>query len=126
MSDKPKADNSISIHDDNTITITTVTPIIFNAISNTNGRGDGGECSIIQTSTSTKTIAAVTNGVEVNNMRMILPVFIQNERKHSQPERQRQIQSSPVKSMRRFSQDSDYLGRQLNVSTKIRKLENYK
>lgn len=61
------------------------------------------------------------NGVpidgETQNMRLILPVFIQNERKYSQPERQRKIQSSPVKSMRRFSQDSsELLGKHLNVS----------
>lgn len=65
---------------------------------------------------------ALTNGESANdgdaqNMRLILPVFIQNERKYSQPERQRKIQSSPVKSMRRFSQDSsEILEKQLNVS----------
>lgn len=65
---------------------------------------------------STMNGATASDG-ESQNMRLILPVFIQNERKHSQPERQRKIQSSPVKSMRRFSQDSsEFLGKHLNVS----------
>lgn len=62
---------------------------------------------------------APTDG-DAQNMRLILPVFIQNERKYSQPERQRKIQSSPVKSIRRFSQDSsELLGKHLNVSHPI-------
>lgn len=52
---------------------------------------------------------------EVNNMRTILPAFIHNERKYSQTER-RKIQSSPIKSKRRYSQDSDYRNSQFNVS----------
>lgn len=61
------------------------------------------------------------NDSETQNMRLILPVFIQNERKYSQPERQRKIQSSPVKSMRRFSQDSsEILDKYLNVSQSIK------
>lgn len=64
--------------------------------------------------TMTETIA---DDDETQNMRLILPVFIQNERKYSQPERQRKIQSSPVKSMRRFSQDSSEIqNKHLNVS----------
>lgn len=66
--------------------------------------------------------AFVTNAslTASDDMRLLLPVFIQNERKHSQPERQRKIQSSPVKSMRRFSQDSaEFLGKHLNVSRSI-------
>lgn len=51
-----------------------------------------------------------------NSMRIILPVFLENEQKHAQVERKRQIQSSPAKSVRRFSQDSAYLDRQKNVS----------
>lgn len=62
-----------------------------------------------------ESVAKQTSENEVNNMRLILPAFIQNERKYSQTER-RKIQSSPIKSKRRYSQDSDYLSRQLNVS----------
>lgn len=74
----------------------------------------------IQTAANVSTSSIMTslpsNG-DAQNMRLILPVFIQNERKCSQPGRQRKIQSSPVKSMRRFSQDSsDLLGKHLNVS----------
>lgn len=43
---------------------------------------------------------------DANSMRIILPVFIENEQKYAQMERRRKIQSSPAKSMRRFSQDS--------------------
>lgn len=56
----------------------------------------------------------VINGGDANNMRFILPAFIHNERKHSQPER-RKLRSSPMIS-RRFSDDSDSIGRNLNVS----------
>lgn len=43
---------------------------------------------------------------DANSMRIILPVFIENEQKYAQMERRRKIQSSPAKSMRRFSQES--------------------
>lgn len=47
---------------------------------------------------------------DTNSMRIILPVFIENEQKYAQMEQhRRQIQSSPGKSMRRFSQDSKAL-----------------
>lgn len=62
----------------------------------------------------------VINGGEANNMRFILPAFIHNERQHSQPERRR-LQKSPRIS-RRFSQDSESIGRTLKVS-KIDHLE---
>lgn len=55
---------------------------------------------------------------DVQNMRFILPAFIQNERKYSQSDR-RKIQSSPIKSKRRFSQDSAFLSKHINnVSNK--------
>lgn len=53
---------------------------------------------------------------EVKSMRLILPAFIENEQRYAQVEHKRKIQSSPAKSMRRFSQDSTYLDRQMNVS----------
>lgn len=60
------------------------------------------------------------NGVSendtANSMRIILPVFLENEQKHAQVERKRKIHSSPAKSMRRFSQDSACMERQLSVS----------
>lgn len=49
-------------------------------------------------------------------MRIILPVFLENEQKYAQVERKRKIYSSPAKSMRRFSQDSASFERQINVS----------
>lgn len=56
------------------------------------------------------------NSSDTNNLRVILPAFIQNEQLHSQTMERRIIHSSPVKSSRRFSQDSQIIGRQLNVS----------
>lgn len=58
---------------------------------------------------------------ETNSMRVILPVFIENEQKYaeSQVERKRKIQSSPAKSQRRFSQDSSTLEHLMNVSRMI-------
>lgn len=56
------------------------------------------------------------NNNGTNSMRVILPVFIENEQKYAQLERIRKIQSSPAKSMRRFSQDSSSLDRLMNVS----------
>lgn len=60
------------------------------------------------------------NGVSendtANSMRIILPVFLENEQKHAQVERKRKIHSSPAKSMRRFSQDSACMEHQLSVS----------
>lgn len=53
---------------------------------------------------------------DTKSMRIILPVFLENEQKYAQVERKRKIHSSPAKSMRRFSQDSAYMERQLNVS----------
>lgn len=53
---------------------------------------------------------------DTKSMRIILPVFLENEQKYAQVERKRKIHSSPAKSMRRFSQDSAYTERQLNVS----------
>lgn len=53
---------------------------------------------------------------EIHSMRVILPVFIENEQKYAQVERKRKIQSSPAKAMRSFSQDSTQLEHQLNVS----------
>lgn len=53
---------------------------------------------------------------ETNAMRVILPVFIENEQKYAQHDRKRQIQSSPAKSMHRFYQDSSSIERQLHVS----------
>lgn len=50
---------------------------------------------------------------DTNSMRIILPVFIENEQKYAQMgQRQRKIQSSPGKSMRRFSQESTTLEQQ--------------
>lgn len=59
------------------------------------------------------------NSNDANNLRIILPAFIQNEQLHSQTMERRIIHSSPVKSSRRFSQDSQIIGRQLNVRIKI-------
>lgn len=53
-----------------------------------------------------KTPSNDTSEKDTNSMRIILPVFIENEQKYAQMERRRKIQSSPAKSMRRFSQDS--------------------
>lgn len=53
---------------------------------------------------------------EINRMRLILPTFIANEQKYAQTERRRNIQSSPAKSLRRYSQNSSHVERQLNVS----------
>lgn len=73
---------------------------------------------LLMQSTSAK-IGARIGDSEVNNLRLILPAFIEQEQKNSQIDRLRKIQSSPVKSLRRFSQGSDYLGRHLNVSAYI-------
>lgn len=58
---------------------------------------------------------------ETHSMRVILPVFIENEQKYAQVEyqRQRKIQSSPAKAMRRCSHDSSSPEWQLNVSCMI-------
>lgn len=53
------------------------------------------------------------------NLRIILPAFIQNEKQHSQTTEFRQIHSSPTKSTRRFSQDSFTFSKQLTVSNNI-------
>lgn len=53
---------------------------------------------------------------DANSMRIILPVFIENEQKYAQIERRRKIQSSPAKTMRRSSQDSSKSERPHNVS----------
>lgn len=53
---------------------------------------------------------------EINRMRVILPTFIENEQRYAQTERRRKIQSSPAKSVRRYSQNSSHMERQLNVS----------
>lgn len=43
---------------------------------------------------------------DTKSMRIILPVFIENEQRYAQMEhRRRKIQSSPAKAMRRFSQN---------------------
>lgn len=54
----------------------------------------------------TKRAANESNDNETNSMRVILPVFIENEQKYAQHDRKRKIQSSPAKSMQRFNQDS--------------------
>lgn len=54
----------------------------------------------------TKSAANESNDNETNSMRVILPVFIENEQKYAQHDRKRKIQSSPAKSMQRFNQDS--------------------
>lgn len=63
---------------------------------------------------STTTINdAEADANDTNSMRIILPVFIENEQKYAQMgQRQCKIQSSPGKSMRRFSQDSTALEQQ--------------
>lgn len=53
---------------------------------------------------------------DTNSMRIILPVFIENEQKYAQMERRRKIQSSPAKTMRRFSEESLNSERPPNVS----------
>lgn len=60
--------------------------------------------------------ASSENVVNSTSMRTILPMFIENEQKNSQPVRLRNIQSSPVRFMRRFSTDSNYLEKPFNVS----------
>lgn len=57
-----------------------------------------------------------SNDNETNSMRVILPVFIENEQKYAQHDRKRKIQSSPAKSMHRIHQDSSSVERQLHVS----------
>lgn len=68
---------------------------------------------------STKTPENDTSANDTNSMRIILPVFIENEQKYAQMERRRKIQSSPAKTMRRFSQDSSKLERPPNVSKNL-------
>lgn len=63
-----------------------------------------------------RNVDSASSGKEADSLRVILPAFIENEQKHSQLERVRNIQSSPVKMMRRFSQDSAYHEKQSNVS----------
>lgn len=54
---------------------------------------------------------------DTDKMRILLPMFIKNEQVYSQTERARQIQSSPAKSDRRFSQeDSVHIEKLNNVS----------
>lgn len=60
---------------------------------------------------------ADANANDTNSMRIILPVFIENEQKYAQMEhRRRKIQSSPAKAMRRFSQDLSALEQQKPAS----------
>lgn len=50
---------------------------------------------------------------DTHSMRVILPVFIENEQKYAQMEqRRRKIHSSPAKTLRRFSQESSALEQQ--------------
>lgn len=85
--------------------------------STATGRADTGKIETLQiqvahieqsSDQSTTTINdADADANDTNSMRIILPVFIENEQKYAQMgQRQRKIQSSPGKSMRRFSQDS--------------------
>lgn len=61
-------------------------------------------------------IAAVGNSdANASNMRIILPAFIRNEQQYSQAVR-RKVHSSPIESSRRFSQDSQIVVHQGNVS----------
>lgn len=54
---------------------------------------------------------------DTDKMRVLLPMFIKNEQVYSQTERARKIQSSPAKSVRRFSQeDSVHIEKLNNVS----------
>lgn len=62
---------------------------------------------------SSNLLASDFSDNETNSMRIILPVFIENEQKYAQHDRKRKIQSSPVK---RSSQDSSSLEHQLHVS----------
>lgn len=87
------------------------------------GRADAGNIETLQiqvahieqsSDQSTTTINdADADANDTSSMRIILPVFIENEQKYAQMgQRQRKIQSSPGKSMRRFSQDSMALEQQ--------------
>lgn len=91
--------------------------------STASGRTDKGKIETLQiqvahieqsSDQSTTTINDADAGTnDTNSMRIILPVFIENEQKYAQMgQRQRKIQSSPGKSMRRFSQDSTALEQQ--------------
>lgn len=64
----------------------------------------------------------VPNTSDESAMRIILPVFIENEQRYAQMERVRKVQSSPAKAMRRFSQNSTTIERIPIVSQLIVKV----